>query len=344
MRVLTSLVLFSLASISYASTQSVELASPDGTNPYRAGGLEEVVIPLIYRIDQEVPHAGVGVGVFYTSSEITLEARNILFRNLFGYFDQEDSRDLDNNPETDRMLLLGWFSFGGSWGGTDGEVLVDLVVKPTTDSSTVLNATVTEAAAGAGFQAGAASTLELDFARSLGPTVSISSEESYECTMPNAGEVVVTASSTATEEDPIASIQWFVDGSYAADGDSFTFDANLGLTQLEAVATTISGDSAQDSTTITVVDTLPPMVEPEAIQTGGNSNGASLYEIATNVSDICDPSPAVTSVMGLEIQDGAKARVLRKVEQVTLEGSGLTIHVDAVDASGNSAAATIEVE
>ena len=69
-----------------------------------------------------------------------------------------------------------------------------------------------------------------------------------------------------------------------------------------------------------------------------------LYEIATNVSDISDPSPTVTSVMGLKIEDGAKARVLRKKERVTLEGSGLTLHVDAVDASGNAAAGSIEVE
>ena len=343
MRVLISLVLLSLASISYANTQSVELASPDGTNPYPAGGLEEVVISLVYRIDREVFNPGVAVGVFYTSSEITLEPRNILSRRLFGYQDQEDSRDQDNNPETDRMLILVWVNFSGNWGGTDGEVLVDLVITPTTDSSTGLYASITEGYAN-NLQVGAASTLELDFGRSLGPTVSISPEESYECTMPNAGEVTVTASSTAAEEDPIASIQWFVDGSYAADGDSFTFDASLGLTQLEAVATTVSGDSAQDSATITVVDTQPPMVDPEAIQTGGNSKGASLYEIATNVSDVCDPNPTVTSVVGLEIQDGAKARLLRKLDQVTLEGSGLTIHVDAVDASGNSAVATIEID
>ena len=343
MRILMFLILLSLASISSGNTVSVELVSPDGTNPYRAGGLEEVVIPLIYRIDSEAPNVGVAVGVFYTSNEVNLEPRNILSRNWIGYHDQEDSSDLDNNPATDRMFYSAWANIAmPDLGFTDGEFLVDLVIKPITDSSTVLNAAVTEA--GSGIQAGSVSTLELDFGRSLGPTVSISPEESYECTMPNAGEVTVTASSTAAEEDPIASIQWFVDGSYAADGDSFTFDASLGLTQLEAVATTVSGDSAQDSATITVVDTQPPMVDPEAIQTGGNSNGASLYEIATNVSDVCDPNPTVTSVVGLEIQDGAKARVLNKLEQVTLEGSGLTIHVDAVDASGNTSAATIAIE
>ena len=342
MRILMSLILLSLASISSGNTVSVELVSPDGTNPYRAGGLEEVVVPLLYRVEPNQGTFGVGVSVFYSSQTSRIEIQNLLTENLFAYGDMEDLGDGDNDPLTDRRIRIVWLTFAGVISARDGDKLADLSVVPVASDLVRLNALVYETAPG--FSAGQPSLLELDFSQSVGPTVSINSEESYECTMPNAGEVTVAASTTSNEEDPIASIQWFVDGSYAADGDSVTFDASLGTTRLEAIATTISGDTAQDATTINVIDTVPPMIAPEAIQTGGNSIGASLYEIATNVSDVCDPSPTVTSVMGLEIQDGAKARVLRKVEQVTLEGSGLTVHVDAVDSSGNTAAATIEVE
>ena len=191
MRILMSLVLLSLASISSGNTVSVELVSPDGTNPYRAGGLEEVVVPLLYRVEPNQGTIGVGVLVFYSSETGSIEIQNLFTENLLAYEDMEDGGDEDNDPLTDRRIRMVWVSFGGFISARDGDKLADLSVVPVASDLVRLNAMVYETAAG--FSAGQPSLLELDFSQSVGPTVSINSEESYECTMPNAGEVTVSA-------------------------------------------------------------------------------------------------------------------------------------------------------
>ena len=117
MRILMSLVLLSLASMGHANTQSVELVSPDGTNPYRAGGLEEVTVSLIYGIEPDSYVFGFGAAIFYSSESSTVNITNFSREELFGVGDFADSEDLDNDYLTDRVIRIAWSTDRG-W--TDG--------------------------------------------------------------------------------------------------------------------------------------------------------------------------------------------------------------------------------
>jgi len=183
----------------------------------------------------------------------------------------------------------------------------------------------------------------------ISPTVAvqISGGTPQECTGVGGNQISLDAAITIDNSDALDTVSWTLDGNPVASGESVSVFIPLGMHTVEATVTTILGQSATDSATIVVDDTIAPVI------TAGFTDAKTGTEITTissrdkvvpfySIADDCDASPTViTATAGVSADnvDTLSAKTDKKEPIVNVSIKGTTeiveLAVTAQDASGN---------
>jgi hypothetical protein len=95
-----------------AQEQSVSLVSDlEGIYPG-----EVVTVSLLYNISDVTQTSGLGLRVFYDSSQLEIQQNSTYFLDgKIAHAIQEDIRDLDDDPSTNVFINISWASISGQW-------------------------------------------------------------------------------------------------------------------------------------------------------------------------------------------------------------------------------------
>ena len=168
-----------------------------------------------------------------------------------------------------------------------------------------------------------------------------------ECFDTGGSTVRVNAIYNLSSNDALDSIDWALDGNYAASGESVDIFVPLGAQKIEVTLNTILGHSATNSTDVEIQDTISPVLNTAFFnsKTGAEVSAIKGKDTATpsyTVSDVCDPSPTVVSAtVGVpeENVDTVGAKVSKKDSSVNVSIQGnvgsIELAVTAEDSSGN---------
>lgn len=181
-----------------------------------------------------------------------------------------------------------------------------------------------------------------------GITVSISVEGGMvqECSQAGGSVVSLNAIPELTGGAELGGVDWFIDGESAGSGLGITPFLSLGSHNIEALASTTTGETDSDSVVVVVEDTVAPQVDVAFVDGAGNpvSSASAGSRVATRItaSDICDESPAtegaVVPVLG--ISDGEVIKIQGGANNLKLPATALELSASATDAAGNSAVAS----
>jgi len=90
---------------------------------------DSISIPVNYDVsDRRIEVAGLGVRVHYSSQAMgDFSLSNVSNKSLMGVQDQADLQDFDNDPQTDRFVMVAWAAIGnGGWTARSGEPLFNI--------------------------------------------------------------------------------------------------------------------------------------------------------------------------------------------------------------------------
>jgi len=95
-----------------AQEQSVSLSSDlQGIYPG-----EVVTVSLLYNTSDMTQTSGLGIRVFYDSSQLKVQPTSSYFSDgKIAHAIQEDIRDLDDDPSTNVFINISWASISGKW-------------------------------------------------------------------------------------------------------------------------------------------------------------------------------------------------------------------------------------
>jgi hypothetical protein len=154
---------------------------------------------------------------------------------------------------------------------------------------------------------------------------------------------------------------WSENGTIIGSEQNLTYTFNLGTHVVTLNATDMAGNVGSDNVTVTVIDTTPPEINPQASQSILWSPDHKYVEVKINATayDICDPSPKISfvSISSNEpdngIGDGNTIDDIVIVNDFTFNlraersgtGSGriYTVTYKATDISGNFATGTVTI-
>jgi hypothetical protein len=175
-------------------------------------------------------------------------------------------------------------------------------------------------------------------------TISVPGGTTQECTATDGNRVSMTATPVAPNGDAVASIDWTVDGIPAGSGTTITVFMGLGAHSVEVDVITSNGLTTSDSETVTVEDTTAPLIK-SAFMDPRNGNVITTVsrsgpiEIAARATDLCDPAPTVSAVVGAPVDDKQGLKVAKNAGKVSINTPNLTLSVKAKDKSGNASSA-----
>lgn len=179
------------------------------------------------------------------------------------------------------------------------------------------------------------------------PRVSISVEggAQQECLEHGGTPMTVNADVMVPEGDALAAINWTLDGESVGSGSQIVTKVPLGTHSLEAELSTQAGLTVTSSMNLIVRDTQGPAVDAAFIsrQTGlpvASINKTGQYNIRATASDVCDPNPAVTAMVGAPVTDGGQVNVQVEQSWMRLDTTQMTLSVTARDASNNAGGGT----
>lgn len=180
-----------------------------------------------------------------------------------------------------------------------------------------------------------------------------------ECTSDSSAEVSINALPTLIGGTELDDVYWTVDGESAGSGLGITESLGLGSHTVEATAVTTTGESDDATTNVFVQDTTRPEVSVDFISKNGRGPiidvenevaSPGRYEISIKIADSCDPEPKITHSEAREIMvvdDGDTIAVTRRIDNLKLPKSGVTVQAGGQDASGNrslSVSKTLKLE
>jgi hypothetical protein len=202
----------------------------------------------------------------------------------------------------------------------------------------------------------------------IAPVANAGEDQTVQCPAPVTldGSASTDANSTAGTNDDITSFEWFVGNAKVADGEVVPCTLPLGVNVVTLKVTDTMGATDTDTVTVTVIDTIPPVVtlrmSPD--QLWPPNHKMKTVQAILDIQD-CDPAPTVELVSvtsnepdnglgdGDTAQDiaGASLGTDDRSVQVRAERSGLgtgrvyTFTYRVTDASGNAtvASATVRV-
>lgn len=169
-----------------------------------------------------------------------------------------------------------------------------------------------------------------------------------ECSATNGANVALNAVVSLEPPLELASVTWKLDGAIVASGESVEVFMPLGDHTVEAVAETTGGDIKSSGSSVTIQDTVAPVIQAAFIK---KWNGQEITEIggigrkratvSIDVTDVCDPSPVSSATAGLPVVDGDYLVAVTTLQQpdtqvvVRTHSDVVELSVTAEDASGN---------
>lgn len=151
----------------------------------------------------------------------------------------------------------------------------------------------------------------------------------------------------------IASVTWTIDGIFAGDTETISPFLALGSHLVQVDVVTDTGGTGSATEAISVADTTPPEIHAAFIdaQTGQEITQASPSDRVSpsvNVTDVCDPEPAINAVVGIPAEDGGIFFTNQTPKSTLLRSNTspgyIELSISASDASGNTATENIQLE
>lgn len=178
-------------------------------------------------------------------------------------------------------------------------------------------------------------------------TISAAGGTTQECAETGGSTVNLSATIDLIGGAEPGTVEWYVDGAPAGNGDTLSPFLTLGNHDIEALATTATGESDTDSLTVTVRDTTPPVLEAGFLDQAGTpvttTSAGNFVNASIIANDICDPNPVTegTAVPVFAVSDGNIIKIQSgKVNTVELPTTAIELSATANDASGNSSSGT----
>lgn len=164
-------------------------------------------------------------------------------------------------------------------------------------------------------------------------------------------EVIMTANVQVFNGAVLDSVMWELNNVSLGSGLEITEELALGDYVVSATALTTTGQSAVESASFSVSDTMQPDVTVAFIDKFGNevtSSQSGKVTVSIGVSDTCDANPVITSSTATPasmVSDGDRIKI-NKEKGIKLPVTAVEARVTAKDASGNfgSASATLSQE
>jgi hypothetical protein len=198
------------------------------------------------------------------------------------------------------------------------------------------------------------------------PVASAGADQTVECTGPNGSAVTLDGSASFDPDGDPLTYEWTNDGGEIVGTAAIvTLDVPLGIQVFTLTVTDDDGESASDTATITVADSIAPALTMSLVPAVLWPPNHKLRSVAAapSASDACDPTPAVTlvSVESSEPDDGlgdgdtagdvqgAEAGTDDRAFQLRAERAGksggrvYTAVYSAEDSSGNGSTASAAV-
>lgn len=144
----------------------------------------------------------------------------------------------------------------------------------------------------------------------------------------------------------VTSIIWLLDGETVGSTETISDFVGLGQHTVQVDVISDNGATGSDTVIIDIVDTIAPQVNPAFLDANTGKVITSVkhkanVNILEGVSDICDLTPIVNSVIGLPAQEGNTVAIKNNVKDSSISvtsGSNtdaVFLTVVATDASGN---------
>ena len=146
-------------------------------------------------------------------------------------------------------------------------------------------------------------------------------------------------------EDQVSHVEWFVNDQLIASGNAIQHFFPLGTQTISVRLTTLAGQEATDSMTVTIRDTTPPLVNADFInrvydQSLEQLEFINFLRVVAQATDICDPSPVVQAMYGAPVKDNDSILVLQYSSFIILDTPLISLNVQATDSAANSASAS----
>ncbi len=243
----------------YAATQSI-VASPASFSDVSVG--DTVQFTVNYPASNPADATGLGLKIYYDSSKLTLNGTsNVYATNKLAESVQDDTENDDSDTSTDKVIIIAWVAFSGSWPGAGNDlVTVNFTAAAGFTSDTQINFTGSPAA-GNTFSASPIPvklkvvTPPPSPSDNTPPVVTAPADITKEATGPTTA--VSLGTGTATDN---------VDGAITPTA-SPTGPFAVGVHTVTWSATDAAGNTGTATQKVTVTDTTPPVVTPPANKT-----------------------------------------------------------------------------
>jgi|GEM_PF-2917372 len=177
-----------------------------------------------------------------------------------------------------------------------------------------------------------------------GIAISVPGGSPQECAAAYGSPLTLSANITVPTGDNVVSIEWTLDEEPAGSGDTIDLFVPLGQHMVKAVAVTGQSGSFVGSAAIEIMDTTAPSVSAAFVD---RRRGEIIDRIDRScrqwvvvnyeTTDICDPAPVATAVLGIPVENGDKLKIKGKRNALTLDANDISLSVTAADAFGNVA-------
>lgn len=173
-------------------------------------------------------------------------------------------------------------------------------------------------------------------------SIGIEGGTTQECSETGGSMVNLNATISVVGGAEPGSIEWFIDGESVGSGETATPFMTLGTHEVEALASSTTGETGTDSITVLVRDTTPPDLDVAFINQAGEpiTNTSAGTHVTTRIvpSDICDPSPVAEGAASpvFAVNDGDPIKIQSgKINTVELPTTAIELSASTTDASGN---------
>ena len=173
-------------------------------------------------------------------------------------------------------------------------------------------------------------------------SIGIEGGTTQECSETGGSMVSLSATIDVVGGAEPGSIEWFVDGESTGTGETASPFLALGSHTVEALASSITGETGTDSITVLVQDTTPPDLDVAFINQAGEpitTTSAGTHVTARILSsDICDPDPVAEGAASpvFAVNDGDPIKIQSgKINTVELPTTAIELSASTTDASGN---------
>ncbi|MDB4308135.1 hypothetical protein N9985_02500 [Gammaproteobacteria bacterium] len=176
--------------------------------------------------------------------------------------------------------------------------------------------------------------------------IDIAGGKIQECAAIGGSDITMNAEIKLLDNDTVDTITWSLDGVPVASDESAVVAVPLGVHTVEISVITILGHVLSDTESITVEDTVAPVINAAFLDSKGGTeitaiNSKDKASLSINVNDVCDASPNSNATAGLPVFDGDKvsARTSKKDSSTELSiksnADNIEVMTIAEDVSGN---------